>query len=550
MFPCKQIRMKTPFDQYQAIHGNNLQCFSDVFLYFFTKVTCYLSSFYANESPMSRNIRVLPFRQALGLCRRTPGGNFKVKSFAAKTTVMKALLAFALIYSGQSAWSYSVSGTTYTTTGSSSDVQAAVNAAPSGGTIVFSPGTYSWSNTTPVLVNKSVTLTATPGTVQIQNQLGAGSGFMMQLTSGTDGHIRVNGINFLQVGNNISSSSSCCLGIDRTDNNGPGSPGTQYTVIFTNCKFDSGTVFNYMGFSSANGIIFSGCTFTNQMSSLGLTGISFTCAKYGPTKTWNTPDTMGLGPDSTGLNVGDTAAGWDGVAGLNCTYVENCTISNGTSGSFNGDDNSRVVIRHCIINDSQIFSHGQDTSQYGNRHYEIYNNTYHYVSATVNDQCWASFRGAVALVANNVMDAIPGKTAVILECQQINRSAGPGGCQTAYPANRQCGIGWSAKSTATYGHPVVTSDGQGQVSDPCYIWGNTGSGASGTSYAGLSQFTPDECGNGLQVGQFIQLGRDYFVGTARPGWVPYTYPHPLVAAGAPAGNPAGTPAAPLNLRVE
>jgi hypothetical protein len=498
---------------------------------------------------MSRNIPILRFGQAQGLCQGTPGRNVKVRTLAAKTTATKALLILGLVFSCQSAWSYSVSGNTYTTNGSSSDVQAAVSAASSGSTVVIPPGTYSWSPTTPVLINKSITLTATPGTVQIQNQLGQGSSFMMQLTSGTDGHIRVNGINFLQVGNNSGSSSSCCLGIDRTDTNGPGSPGTQYTVIFTNCTFDSGTVFNYMGFAGANGIIFSGCTFTNEISSLGLTGISFTCPKYGPTATWNTPDTMGLNADSTGLNVGDTAAGWDGVAGLNCSYVENCTISNGTSGSFNGDDNSRVVIRYNTINDSQPFSHGQDTSEYGSRHYEIYNNTFHYVSATVNDQCWASFRGAVALVANNVMDAIPGKSSVLLECQQINRNSGPGACQTSYPANRQCGIGWSARSAATYGHPVVTSDGTGEISDPIYIWGNTGSGGSSSAsgYVNLNGFSPDSCGNGLQISQFVQLGRDYLVGTARPGWVPYTYPHPLVAS---SGAPAATPAAPQNLRVQ
>ena len=78
--------------------------------------------------------------------------------------------------------------------------------------------------------------------VQIQNMLGPGSGFMMSLTSGTDGHIRVNGLNFLQIGNNSGSASSACLGIDRTDMGGRGSPGTQYTVIFTNCTFDSGGV--------------------------------------------------------------------------------------------------------------------------------------------------------------------------------------------------------------------------------------------------------------------------------------------------------------------
>jgi hypothetical protein len=520
---------------------------SDAFLYFFIKVACYLSCFYANGSSMSINIRVLRFGQAPGLCQGTLGRNIKVRTLAAKTTATKALLALGLVFSGQSAWSYSVSGNNYTTNGSSADVQAAVNAAPSGSTVVIPPGTYSWSNPTPVLVNKSLTLTATPGTVQIQNQLGQGSGFMMQLTSGTDGHIRVNGINFLQIGDNSGSASSCCLGIDRTDTNGKGSPGTQYTVIFTNCTFDSGTVFNYMGFSSANGIIFSHCTFTTRIASLGLTGISFTCSKYGTTGTWNTPDTMGLGADSTGLNVGDTVAGWCGVAGLNCSYIEDSTISNGTSGSFNGDDNSRVVIRHCTCNDTQLFSHGQDTSPSGNRHYEIYNNTFHVVDSSKNDQGWCSFRGAVSLVANNVMDAVAGKATVVFECQQINRNAGPGACQTSYPANRQCGSGWSANSSATYGHPVVAADGTGYVLDPCYVWGNTGGGGAGYSqYVGVAQFSPDSCGNGLLAANFIQQGRDYFVGTARPGWVPYTYPHPLVSG----GRPSGTPAAPQNLRVQ
>jgi len=506
---------------------------------------------------MSRNIRVWRFGQAPRLCQGTPGRNIKVRTLAAKTTATIALLALGLVFSGQSAWSYSVSGNTYTTNGSPSDVQAAVNAAPSGSTIFFTAGTYSWSNTTPVVVNKSLTLTATPGSVQIQNMLGPGSGFMMSLTSGKDGHIRVNGLNFLQIGNNSGSASSACLGIDRTDMGGPGSPGTQYTVIFTNCTFDSGGVWNYVGFAGANGLIFSHCVFK---ANNGLCGISFTCTKYmnypglGTGGTWNTPDTMGLGPDSTGLNVGDTAAGWCGVAGLNCTYIEDSTISNGTSGTFNGDDCSRIVVRHCTCIDTQLFSHGQDTGPAGNRHYEIYNNTMTNVNGSaLGAQGWCSFRGAVALVANNAMDVSnSGKSSVNMQCQQVARNAGPGACQTGYPANRQCGIGWSARSSAPYGNPVVPSDGIGQVSDPIYVWGNTGAGGPGyANYVGVSNFYQDECGNGLLASNFIQQNRDYIVGTSRPGWVPYTYPHPLVSGGGSGGGtPAPTPAAPQNLRVQ
>jgi hypothetical protein len=127
-------------------------------------------------------------------------------------------------------------------------------------------------------------------------------------------------------------------------------------------------------------------------------------------------------------------------------------------------------------------------------------------------------------------------------------------CQTAYPAARQTGIGWSINSDQPYGTPVVQADGIGQISDPLYCWNDSGPliAEEGNSYVGLNQYTPDQCGNGELIGTFLQEGRDYFVGTAMPGWTPYTYPHPLhsaYASGNPTGTPASTPPPPQNLRV-
>ena len=56
----------------------------------------------------------------------------------------------------------------------------------------------------------------------------------------------------------------------------------------------------------------------------------------------------------------------------------------------------------------------------------------------------------------------------------------------------------------------------GEVSEPLYFWGNT---LNGVPTGGESDY-PN-----------IQEGRDYINGTPKPGYVPYTYPHPLTLSG-------------------
>lgn len=482
---------------------------------------------------MSRNIRISRLGQVPGLGESTLGRNRKIEIFAAKTTTTKALLALILICSGQAAWSYTVSGNTYTTNGSQADVQAACNAVPDNGTatVVIPSGTYSWTGT--LTINKSLTLQGTnPGswgnptpessypTVIQNNTVGAN---MINATSSLNGHIIIAYICFRQLAQN-SAGSAYCLSLDRSDWNGTSIVATPYTCMVHDCFLDAGTVGSYIAWIRANGIIVWNCTL------IGNSGFELVCGKYGYTASWNTPDTYGI-EDTTGLGN---------------TYFENCYIGVGGTGAsqytINLDDNARCVFRNSTFQDSALGSHGQESSPIGGRSFELYNNTFRCTSGNPqNMQNYFSDRGGAGVMWGNTVDVIPfGKPFIgffvfsTQSTQQIPQ-------QTGYPAARQCGQGWSASSANTYGHPVVSADGTGQVTTGTYIWNNTGWSNTDPNFVSSPQ-------------GYMALGRDYFF-SAKPGYTPYTYPHPLHSQFASVGGssstptPNATPLAPLNLRV-
>jgi hypothetical protein len=426
---------------------------------------------------------------------------------------MRVVPIIFLILVAGSGWSFTVSGTTYTTNGSQSDVQAACNAAPDKGTatVVIPNGSYSWTGT--LTIRKSLSLAgASPTGVRINNNLVSGA--MISATAGTAGHINIYWLNIVQMANN-GGGKGFALTCDRTQP-------SRYTVLVHDCTFSSGSIFTYMVLCRDNGIIFWSDTFIgdgpNDPNAIG--GLSFVCDKYGCTSAWNTPDTYGT----------------EDVTGLANSYIENCTFYDGATGNF--DDNSRVVARYSTFCNAGLTSHGQETSIYGARAWEIYNNKFiHSTSGTgpsgntypLNLQNWFLGRGGSGVIFNNAIDDIPNKTGINLTVFSINR-ADSIPCQTAYPAARQIGQGWSASSKATYGNPVLRQDGTGAITEGVYIWGNTGSETTDPNYVGLTQYSPDDCGNGKLVTEFLKKGRDYFVDTAKPNWKPYQYPHPLHVA--------------------
>jgi hypothetical protein len=69
---------------------------------------------------------------------------------------------------------------------------------------------------------------------------------------------------------------------------------------------------------------------------------------------------------------------------------------------------------------------------------------------------------------------------------------------------------------------------------------------SDPGYVSMQTYAPDNCGHGEVISSYLQQNRDYYVNVAKPGWVAYTYPHPVHSqfsggGGGPTPTPNPTP---------
>jgi hypothetical protein len=225
------------------------------------------------------------------------------------------------------------------------------------------------------------------------------------------------------------------------------------------------------------------------------------------------------------------------------------------------DDNGRMAIRYNMFDNSGVGTHGADTSNYGQRYFEFYNNAGVFegygTGKTFNITQWFFLRGGTALIYNNSLPPInsqdyPNKPDLNVTVMNLQRDGGPDPCWGTgfstpgqyYHAPRQVGFG-NVTGTGRANFPgdnVVNSltDAFAYVgdSDPIYIWGNTRS----TYNVQVSDYgSGGGCSNMDSSANYIQANRDYFNGTAKPGWSPYTYPHPL------RGGSSANPTAPIGL---
>jgi hypothetical protein len=258
--------------------------------------------------------------------------------------------------------------------------------------------------------------------------------------------------------------------------------------------------------------------------------------------------------------TGPSFWGANDTTGTNNFYFESNDVHAYQAASDN-DDNGRMVWRYNLMDHSEFSTHGADTSNYGERYFEYYNNTgvfYGYSDGSTFNLAngWIGLvRGGTFVVHDNTLPSLQSqdygtKADINITVMNLQRNAGPNPCWgdgtsggADYSGPRQVGEGYVTGK----GHDGLgrTDDSVTYVGDsePAYIWNNSRVPLGNISLTNYGTGNTDSCsGSTDNTANYIISNRDFFNGsTAKPGYVPYTYPHPLTMGS------ATLPAPPTNL---
>ena len=190
----------------------------------------------------------------------------------------------------------------------------------------------------------------------------------------------------------------------------------------------------------------------------------------------------------------------------------------------------RYAFRHNTVTDGMVGNHGMDTVVRGCLQMEIYANTFASPGAV-----WIAIgsRGGSAVAFDNTIDGyeMPFGFTNYRSCCYV----APGICLDEFcTRDGTCALDGNTEPRATYkGWPCKDQVGRGtnQSSEPFYQWNNTFEGAAATVdiFATWSNPTTGAVCTDPHPTDHIRQGRDYYDGVAPPGYVPFVYPHPLVA---------------------
>jgi hypothetical protein len=218
----------------------------------------------------------------------------------------------------------------------------------------------------------------------------------------------------------------------------------------------------------------------------------------------------------TDINPGD--ASWSRGISLGtdkAVYVEDCIFKYNTQGQqiVSANYGARYVFRHNVfsakasLNAQPLDAHGNSIYGRGTVSVEIYENTFY----SENSYKGMGIRGGTGVIYNNKFN---GKFTVPINLQD-------------YRSFNYKNSMWSAPYPSTYVPASPSAHPQPDQINNFYIWGNTYNGDSindgyPSSYvldmSSITGSTDYEKAN-------IVSGRDYY--ESNPGYVPYTYPHPL-----------------------
>jgi hypothetical protein len=429
------------------------------------------------------------------------------------------LLTALFVVSSQNAFA----ATKTATSCNAADVQAAINAAGSGDTVVVPSGTCAWtSNVT--IKGKAIRLQgASKGSVTILDRVPDGT-YMVEVTESTAGHIEVMNLTFDSRGMSHGS------GWPTFHVSITGAAGGQAVLIHDNTHlFASGGGVNAYHSSVNRGVIYQN-TITADMPPAPMYRNTFSairCKNPADQAGWESPSTMGT-LDTTGEKN---------------LYFEDNTIRMLHEGT-DFDDACRIVFRHNTLDNTSVQSHGWDSSPLGSRQVEVYGNTFLFGETDANGiqvnigQLIHMRGGGVWVIHNNIIpDANTGSNwgnpaEMNIQLYGLRSNICYNG---SYPMPRQHGLG---------------HNGSSYISEPIYIWGNMQPGGGLATPNPAVSDIGDQCGNNRFTSEFVKLNRDYFL-SAKPGYTPYPYPHPLRSGTQSGSGSSGSqlPAPPTNVRI-
>ncbi len=231
--------------------------------------------------------------------------------------------------------------------------------------------------------------------------------------------------------------------------------------------------------------------------------------------------------------------------GDKAVYIEDCDFTEldttQSAGAIDAFDGARIVFRYNVLHNQNGTSHGADSHQRGrgSRQLEIYNNTYSFDSGhAVAYVQW--IRGGTGVVFGNTISTVFGPNSVVQASNCRDADAGCGGGPSYAPWGA-CNGSSAYDQNSSGGYRCVDQPGSGTSNlisgatpspvawvgnslDPIYVWNNTVNGLARNTVSGSTN---------------VQNNRDYVLGTPKPGYSSYTYPHPM----------RSPPPAPANLRL-
>jgi hypothetical protein len=394
------------------------------------------------------------------------------------------------------------------------DVQSAVNAASDGWRVLIPNGSATWTGgittTKQIFIGSQNFSNITGGSmsrnVTISNQTTSPTR-LLDFTTGNSYHVGVAGIRFNDpvggstTGNHVRFNGSGTkiplmwdCGIENSPRNGSS------TDISTVAWLSLGGVMWNLYWLPVNIPAAGG-----PNDGVGLGAVATLTIKS--PRAWTTDSTMGSLDTNGDQNV----------------YQEDSTAYNVGFGFPDCDDAGRFVFRYNTLDGVVGITHGFTSGVYhGGRHYEYYNNTLQ-VSSHGRNMARRYFwnRAGTGVMTDNIVNqAVDTVSYGPMHEFEIGDNTSPSGSR---PIPMQPGWGYQSGT---------------DVSDPIYVWNESGSGspaayASGPSTGWGFQDTPGGWEAVVLVAtSSSDTGKDVFVGLgAKPGYSKYSYPHPIRAAG-------------------